>query len=104
MKPDATTRTHDAAVTLCQGSFNGTSGWRLPTAGGAAPATDGEITALYNAIGGSGSTVLSSQGWTIGYYWGSDLVSGTTYRRASIGTGTHSQQAATSLNYVVCVR
>lgn len=70
MPASKTYYTYAQANTLCAGTINGQSGWRLPT--------KIELTALYHAYPNV-SSALTAQGWSLSNTWSS-----TPY-----GTGTH---------------
>ncbi len=103
MLPGTTTVTHAYALTtLCAGTINGTTGWRLPTVA--------ELTAFYTATKnstGTGNSYLTSLAWptSSAYYWASDAgTSSGTFARVNIGTGSNSSQGASSSNYASCVK
>ncbi|HEY4079956.1 MAG TPA: putative Ig domain-containing protein [Burkholderiaceae bacterium] len=103
LAPANTTVPHAYALnTLCVGTINGMTGWRLPTVV--------ELTAFYAATKnstGTGNSYLASLGWSTSsaYYWASDAgTSSGSFARINIGTGSNSSQGASSSNYATCVR
>ena len=87
--------TYAAAVTLCSGTINGLTGWRLPT--------ETELSALYTAYP-SNSSVLLGQGWTLDYTWSSTPYSTGTHYYVSLYNGNVSPDYDTFSTYVTCVR
>jgi hypothetical protein len=95
MPISATTYTQPQAVTLCSGTINGLTGWRLPT--------ETELSALYTAYP-SNSSVLLGQGWTLDYTWSSTPYSTGTHYYVSLYNGNVSPDYDTFSTYVTCVR
>lgn len=86
-----TTYTYDQASSLCGGTINGQSGWRLPTYD--------ELVALYN------SGAMKDQGWRLDSTW-SSMAYGSSgiHFVVSLHNGNAFQNLDTIDNCVTCVR
>ena len=90
MPVTTTTYTYTDANTLCSGSIQSLTGWRLPT--------DLELSALYT------SGAMSHQGWMLGKTWSSVSSVAGQHNDVDLFSGTASYDFDTNLHYATCVR
>ena len=90
MPVSSTEYNYSQATTLCAGTINGQTGWRLPT--------KDELSALYN------SGAMKGQGWTLSITWSSTPDSAGDHYYVSLDSGSVYGNIDTNKNYVSCVR
>jgi len=81
---------YSGATTLCAGTINGTTDWRLPT--------EPELSALYT------SGLITGQGWSLGYTWTSTLYSAGYHWYVYLPNGGAGAGNDPGAEYVTCVR